>query len=177
MLGVTDRTLRQVSLIRRILGEVIVRRAVTHRFALRALIRQTWSWPNAKQRIPVTPGTRFRMCSITEQFTCSLVLDRFPDPSVLDSDVRAHLPLLEQMMAERGLSVDYSTIDKWVQRSTPEIENGLRWHWRRPRSGSWWVNEAGLLTRVPARRASRSQPVRRPCHAGCSARPAPSRSH
>ncbi len=61
-----------------------------------ALIRQTWGWANAEQRIPFTPRTLFRMCSITKQFTCSLVLDRFPDPSVLDSDVRAQLPLLEQ---------------------------------------------------------------------------------
>jgi D-aminopeptidase len=36
------------------------------------------------------------MCSITKQFTCGLVLDAFPDPSVLDHDVRARLPLLEQ---------------------------------------------------------------------------------
>ncbi len=36
------------------------------------------------------------MCSITKQFTCGLVLDAFPDPSVLDADVRARLPLLTQ---------------------------------------------------------------------------------
>jgi hypothetical protein len=42
---------------------------------------------------------------------------------------------LEQMMAERGVSVDHSTIYRWVQRYAPEIEKRLRWHWRRPRSG------------------------------------------
>jgi hypothetical protein len=44
---------------------------------------------------------------------------------------------LEQMMAERGVSVDHSTIYRWVQSYAPEIEKRLRWHWRRPRSGSW----------------------------------------
>ncbi|HEX7199156.1 MAG TPA: D-aminopeptidase, partial [Dongiaceae bacterium] len=39
--------------------------------------------------------TLFRLCSVTKQFTCALVLDLFPDPSVLDGDVRARLPLLE----------------------------------------------------------------------------------
>jgi hypothetical protein len=38
---------------------------------------------------------------------------------------------LEQMMAERGVSVDHSTIYRWVQRYAPEIEKRLRWHWRR----------------------------------------------
>ena len=60
------------------------------------LVRQAWGWANAELRIPFTPRTLFRMCSITKQFTCSLVLDAFPDPSVLDGDVAALLPNLEQ---------------------------------------------------------------------------------
>src|SRR6185312_14048524 len=60
------------------------------------LLRHTWGWANAERRIPFTPSTLFRMCSITKQFTCALVLDAFPDPSVLDNDVSARLPLLEQ---------------------------------------------------------------------------------
>jgi D-aminopeptidase len=60
------------------------------------LIRHTWGWANAERRIPFTPRSLFRMCSITKQFTCGVVLDAFPDPSVLDDDVRARLPLLEQ---------------------------------------------------------------------------------
>ncbi len=36
------------------------------------------------------------MCSITKQFTCGVVLDAFPDPSVLDGDVRGRLPALQQ---------------------------------------------------------------------------------
>ncbi len=59
------------------------------------LARHAWGWANAERRIPFTPQTLFRMCSVTKQFTCALVLDAFPDPSVLDADVRARLPLLE----------------------------------------------------------------------------------
>jgi len=60
------------------------------------LLRHAWGYANAERRIPFTPSTLFRMCSITKQFTCAVVLDAFPDPSVLDADVRARLPQLEQ---------------------------------------------------------------------------------
>jgi len=59
------------------------------------LARHAWGWADAERRIAFTPGTLFRICSITKQFTCALVLDAFPDPSVLDGDVRARLPLLD----------------------------------------------------------------------------------
>jgi D-aminopeptidase len=60
------------------------------------LVRHAWGWANAERRIAFTPRTLFRMCSITKQFTCATVLDSFPDPSVLDADVRARLPNLQQ---------------------------------------------------------------------------------
>jgi D-aminopeptidase len=60
------------------------------------ILRHAWGWANAERRIPFTPRSLFRMCSITKQFTCAVVLDAFPDPSVLDPDVHARLPLLEQ---------------------------------------------------------------------------------
>jgi D-aminopeptidase len=60
------------------------------------LVRHAWGWANAERRIAFTPGTLFRMCSITKQFTCAAVLDAFPDPSVLDADIRARLPNLRQ---------------------------------------------------------------------------------
>jgi D-aminopeptidase len=59
------------------------------------LARHAWGWANTERRIPFTPATLFRMCSITKQFTCAAVLDAFPDPTVLDADVRARLPRLE----------------------------------------------------------------------------------
>lgn len=60
------------------------------------ILRHGWGWANAERRIPFTPKTLFRMCSITKQFTCAAVLDAFPDPTVLDADVRARLPQLQQ---------------------------------------------------------------------------------
>jgi len=48
---------------------------------------------------------------------------------------------LEEMMTERGSSVDHSTIYRWVQRYAPVIEMRLRWQWRRPGSTSWHVDE------------------------------------
>ncbi|MBO1073872.1 D-aminopeptidase [Roseomonas marmotae] len=59
------------------------------------LLRHGWGWANAERRIPFTPRTLFRICSISKQFTCGLLLDSFADPSVLDADLRARLPLLE----------------------------------------------------------------------------------
>jgi D-aminopeptidase len=59
------------------------------------LARHAWGWANAERRIAFTPRSLFRMCSVTKQFTCGLVLDAFPDPSLLDGDVRARLKLLE----------------------------------------------------------------------------------
>ncbi|HSY88034.1 MAG TPA: D-aminopeptidase [Verrucomicrobiae bacterium] len=60
------------------------------------LARHAWGWANAERRLVFTPRSLFRLCSVTKQFTCGLVLDAFPDPSVLDDNVRARLPLLEQ---------------------------------------------------------------------------------
>lgn len=58
------------------------------------LVRHAWGFANAERRIPFTPRSLFRMCSITKQFTCAAMLDAFPDPAVLDADIRARLPLL-----------------------------------------------------------------------------------
>jgi D-aminopeptidase len=60
------------------------------------LVRHAWGWANAERRIAFTPHTLFRMCSITKQLTCAAVLDAFPDPSVLDPEIHARLPNLQQ---------------------------------------------------------------------------------
>ena len=60
------------------------------------LARHSWGLAKAERRIAFTPRTLFRLCSITKQFTCAALLDAFPDPSVLDDDVRARLPLLAE---------------------------------------------------------------------------------
>lgn len=39
---------------------------------------------------------------------------------------------LQEMLAERGVNVDHSTIFRWVQRYVPEMEKRLCWNWRPP---------------------------------------------
>jgi D-aminopeptidase len=60
------------------------------------LARHAWGFSNAERRIAFTPQTLFRMCSITKQFTCGVILSAFPDPTVLDADIKSLLPRLEQ---------------------------------------------------------------------------------
>jgi D-aminopeptidase len=60
------------------------------------LERDAWGWADLSRRVPFTDQTLFRICSITKQFTCATLLDRFPDPSVLDDDIRRLVPALEQ---------------------------------------------------------------------------------
>ena len=59
------------------------------------LAKHAWGWANAERRIPFTPRTLFRICSITKQFVCSMLVEAFPDPSALDADVRSRLPHLQ----------------------------------------------------------------------------------
>ena len=59
------------------------------------LVRHAWGWANAERRIPFTPRSLFRMCSITKQFTCAVALDACGDLGTLDAAVRARLPRLE----------------------------------------------------------------------------------
>jgi transposase, IS6 family len=47
---------------------------------------------------------------------------------------------LAEMMSERGVAVDPSTIFRWVQRYAPEIEKRVR-QYQGSRSGSWRVDE------------------------------------
>jgi transposase-like protein len=47
---------------------------------------------------------------------------------------------LEEMMRERGLSVDHTTIYRWVQAYAPELEKRIRHHLR-PTNDSYRVDE------------------------------------
>ena len=47
---------------------------------------------------------------------------------------------LEEMMAERGVVVDHSTIQRWVVRYSPELEAEFR-RGKRAVGGSWRVDE------------------------------------
>jgi len=50
---------------------------------------------------------------------------------------------LEEMMLERGLQVDHTTIDRWVQRSAPELEKRCRPHLTATHD-SWRVDETSI---------------------------------
>src|SRR3546814_16487020 len=48
---------------------------------------------------------------------------------------------LEEMLAERGISVDHTTIYRWVQCYAPAMEKRLRWCWRRGFDPRWRLDE------------------------------------
>lgn len=58
------------------------------------LARHAWGYANAERRLPFTPRSLFRMCSITKQFTCGTMLRAVAAPEALDGAIRARLPLL-----------------------------------------------------------------------------------
>jgi D-aminopeptidase len=60
------------------------------------LVRHSWGWADVERRLPFTPQTMSLVCSITKQFTCSLLMDQFPDPTVLNGDLTDFLPALQQ---------------------------------------------------------------------------------
>ena len=47
---------------------------------------------------------------------------------------------LEEIMAERGLGIDHTTIYRWVQRYAPELEKGCKPHLKQT-TDSWRVDE------------------------------------
>src|SRR3546814_5683004 len=54
---------------------------------------------------------------------------------------------LEEMLSERGIDVDHTTIYRWVQRYAPEMEKRLRWFWRRGFDPSWRLEETYVKVR------------------------------
>lgn len=53
---------------------------------------------------------------------------------------------LEEMLAERGVSVDHSTIHRWVVRYTPHLLDAFNAR-KRPVSGKWHVDETYIKVR------------------------------
>ncbi|SMG61606.1 transposase, IS6 family [Cedecea sp. NFIX57] len=45
---------------------------------------------------------------------------------------------LDEMLAERGVSVDHTTVYRRVKRYAPEMEKRMRWYWRTPSDLSQW---------------------------------------
>src|ERR1700722_5933192 len=48
---------------------------------------------------------------------------------------------LEELMEERGIDVDHTTIYRWVQHYAPEMEKRLRWYYRTNFDLTWHVDE------------------------------------
>lgn len=48
--------------------------------------------------------------------------------------------ILQEMMLERGISVDYSTIYRWVQKYAAEFHKRIKWYSQRY-SGNWRIDE------------------------------------
>ncbi len=57
---------------------------------------------------------------------------------------------LQEMLAERGVNVDHSTIYRWVQRYAPEMEKRLRWYWRNPSDLCPWHMDETYVARSMA---------------------------
>src|SRR3546814_13763888 len=72
---------------------------------------------------------------------------------------------LEEMLSERGIDVDHTTIYRWVQRYAPEMEKRLRWVWRRGFDPIWRLDE----TYVKVRR-SEARRVGKECGRTCRSR-------
>ncbi|MBD2060640.1 IS6 family transposase [Oculatella sp. FACHB-28] len=53
---------------------------------------------------------------------------------------------LEEMMAERGVEVDHSTINRWVLKYAPELDKRVRPHLK-PTNDSWRVDETYIKVR------------------------------
>ena len=62
---------------------------------------------------------------------------------------------VEELLRERGLEADHTTIWRWVQRYGPELEERLRRHLK-PTNKSWRVDET--YVRVKGRGATSTEP-------------------
>ena len=68
------------------------------------------------------------------------------EPQIILCAVRRYLRFslsyrdVEELLAERGVAVEHSTIWRWVQRYAPEVEQRLRRHLK-PTNRSWRVDE------------------------------------
>ena len=71
---------------------------------------------------------------------------RWYETEIILTSVRWYLayPLsyrhVEEMMKERGVGADHSTIHRWVLRYAPELEKRFR-QWKKPVGGRWRMGE------------------------------------
>ena len=67
----------------------------------RVVAARAWGYADLAARRPMTTTTRLPICSISKQFTCGVLLDRFGELAVLDSRVAGFLPDFEGPPARR----------------------------------------------------------------------------
>src|SRR5258707_4648414 len=83
---------------------------------------------------------------LLDSSVCGLFKWRQFDPEVILLAIGWYLRFslsyrdVEELLAERGLSVDHVTVWRWVQRYAPELERRLRRHLK-PTNDSWRVDE------------------------------------
>src|SRR3546814_19809714 len=67
---------------------------------------------------------------------------------------------LEEMLAERAISVDHTTIYRWVQCYAPAMEKRLRWLWRCGVDTTWRLDETSVKLRAKWTYLSRAADMR-----------------
>ncbi len=78
----------------------------------RVIARHAWGFANTERRIPFTPATLFRLCSITKQFAVAAVLESRAN---LDRAIAARLPLLRAPPTAQHLMHNQSGLrDYWA---------------------------------------------------------------
>ena len=63
---------------------------------------------------------------------------------------------LEEMLAERGMDVDHSTVHRWVMKLVPLLEKAFRKH-KRPVGRSWRMDETYVKLKGKWKCVSRTQ--------------------
>ena len=78
---------------------------------------------------------------------------RQTEPAIILCAVRCYLRYalslrdVEEVLEERGLEVDHTTVWRWVQRYGPELEQRMRRHLK-PTNKSWRVDETYLKVKA-----------------------------
>lgn len=60
----------------------------------KVIAQHCWGYASLERRLPFTASSLFRICSITKQFTCATLLDRYTDPEILAPYIQKRLPHL-----------------------------------------------------------------------------------
>jgi IS6 family transposase len=91
---------------------------------------------------------------------------RQTEPPLILCAVRWHLRSslslrdAEELLEERGLEADHTTVWRWVKRYSPELEQGLR-RYLKPTNKSWPVDETYVRVMLSALREAAKQLFRK----------------